>query len=156
VVAGRWDDGEAVLRRYLALPAARWPQQRAAAWRRLARCQNAKGKTEDAIQCLHEGLRIAADMRDLWLDLADIYWEREEWHASYEAALRALAFKICPGEIANDHTHAGGRPYYRASIAAWRLGWLEDAHMLAVLSDERELSHTTYGRYLIVIGQSRS
>ena len=155
VAAGRWDDGEVMLRRYLALPTARWPQQRAAAWRRLARCRNAKEHTADAMECLHEGLRIAPEMRDLWLDLADIYGAQEEWLASYEASRRGLALPIGPAAIANDPMHAGGRPFYRASLAAWRLGRLQDAMTLAAQANGREPNHPVYRQHLLEVASER-
>jgi hypothetical protein len=149
----RWDDAETVLRHYLAMPNARWPQQRASAWRRLGRCRNGKGDPEGAIGCIQEGLRLAPQMRDLWLDLADRHADMENWRASYDAALRGLAVPTGPGTIASDHGNAGGRPYYRASLAAWRLGRLDEAHALAVEADAREPGHPVYHKHLRQLGE---
>jgi hypothetical protein len=92
-------------------------------------------------------------MRDLWLDLADRHADMENWRASYDAALRGLAVQTGPGMIASDHANAGGRPYHRASLAAWRLGRLDEAHALAVEADAREPGHPVYHQHLRELGE---
>ena len=148
-LAERWDESEAMLRRYLALPAvARRPLGRAQAYRRLARCRNAKGDRAGAIDCLQEGIKLAPNMRDLWLDLADVHAEANDWQSCYAAARHGLAIDIQPGWISNDSRHAGGRPFHQASLAARHLGLREDAAALAVQADQREPGHPVYSKYL--------
>jgi tetratricopeptide (TPR) repeat protein len=147
IFAKRWNDGEAVLKRFLGLPRARSPRHRATAWRLIARCRAANGDFTEAIGCLRVGLRIAPDMRDLWLDLADMHARLEQWDASFEAARKGLAMEIAPGAIANDHANAGGGPYYRASQVARRLGRDDEARALAIQADAREPGHRVYQSY---------
>jgi tetratricopeptide (TPR) repeat protein len=144
VFAKRWDDGEAALKRFLALPAARSAPHRAAAWRLIARCRAESGDLAEAVGCLRVGLRIAPGMRDLWLDLADVLGRMEQWGESYDAARKGLALKIAPAAVANDHAHAGGAPFYRASMAARRLGLVEEARALAIEADMKEPGHQRY------------
>jgi glycosyltransferase involved in cell wall biosynthesis len=148
----RWDEADPVLRRYLALAAERWPLQRAAAWRRLGRCGVGKGDLADAIASLREGLRIVPGMRDLWLDLADVYARLDDWQSCLDAATRGLAIPISEGSIANDFRHALGRPYYQASLAARHLGRLKDAHALAVEATFREPDNVRFRRHLQGLG----
>ncbi len=148
VFAKRWDDGEAVLKRFLALPAARSPRHRAAAWRLIARCRAANGDLREAVGCLRVGLRIAPTMRDLWLDLADILARMEQWNESYQASRKGLALEIGPGAVANDHGNAGGAPFHRASLTAQRLGLLDEARALAVDAVAREPGHQLYEAHL--------
>jgi glycosyltransferase involved in cell wall biosynthesis len=147
-LAGRWDDSEAMLRRYLALPAARWPLGRAHAYRRLAKCRNAKSDPSGAIACLEEGLKLVPNMRDLWLDLADIYAEAADWQNCYAAARKGLDIEIRAGWITNDHRNAGGRPFYQASVAARHLGLLMEAHCLGVQAEKLEPGNPVYLRHL--------
>jgi tetratricopeptide (TPR) repeat protein len=150
----RWGAAETFLRHYLATATARWPQQRASAWRRLERCRNANGDPVGAIACIQEGLRLAPGMRDLWLDLADLHAEMESWRASYDAALRGLAVPTDAGSVAGDCRHAGGGPYYRASLAAWRLGRIVEARALAVEADAREPGNPVYQGHLRDLGRA--
>jgi tetratricopeptide (TPR) repeat protein len=144
----RWDEAEPVLRRYLAVAAERWPLHRAAVWRRLARCGVAKGDLQGAITSLREGLELAPKMRDLWLDLADVYAKLEDWQASLEAATRGLAIPIKLTSIANDFRHSRGRPYYQASLAAQHLGRPTDAHAFALEAISREPQNVRFQRHL--------
>jgi glycosyltransferase involved in cell wall biosynthesis len=148
----RWEDGEAVLKRFLGLPRARSPWHRAAAWRLIARCRAANGDTAEAIGCLRVGLRIAPGLRDLWLDLADMHARLEQWDASYAASRKGLALEIGPAAVANDYAHAGGGPFYRASLTARRLGRIEEARALAVEANAREPGHGLYQKHLRELG----
>jgi glycosyltransferase involved in cell wall biosynthesis len=142
----RWNDAETVLHRYLRAAANRFPQQRATAWRRLARCRAARKDVAGAIEHLQQGLAIAPQMRDLWLDLADLYSANENLKASYDAAQTGLKLSIAPGQIANDPLHCGGRPYHQASLVAARLGLAREAHALAIQADLREPAHPVYSQ----------
>lgn len=144
----QWDAAEPVLRRYLAVAGERWPLQRATVWRRLGRCGVGKGDLDGAIASLREGLRIAPDVRDLWLDLADVYARLEDWRACFDAATRGLAIPIAEGSIANDYRHARGHPYHQASLAARHLGRLAEAHALAVEATGREPDNVHFRRHL--------
>jgi tetratricopeptide (TPR) repeat protein len=144
VALGRWQQAEDLLRRYLVLAGQNWPLQRATGWRRLAKCRLGLGDGKDALVCLREGLGIAPDLRDLWLDLADLLAERGEWQESYEASQRGLALPMGPSGIPNEPGHAGGRPYYRASLSALQLGHHAQARALAEQADSREPGHKIY------------
>jgi tetratricopeptide (TPR) repeat protein len=151
----RWDDAEPVLRRYLAVAGERWPLLRATAWRRLARCGVGKGDLDGAIASLHEGLRVAPGLRDLWLDLADVYATLARWHACLDTAQHGLALPITPGAVSNDFRHARGHPYYQASLAAWHLGRLTDAYALAVEATSREPGNARFQRHLQMLRTPR-
>ncbi len=145
---GRWQEAEQVLARYLALPGATWKPQRAAALRRLARARAALGDAAGGIARLHAALAEAPEMRDCWLDLAELYAASEDWGGCLAAARCGLAIAVTPGAIANDVRHAGGRPYQCASIAAWRLGQLEEAAALAQAAVQREPTNQAFRRHL--------
>jgi tetratricopeptide (TPR) repeat protein len=151
----RWDKSEATLRRFLALPAAaRRLPGRAQAYRILARCRNAMGDPAGAIACLEEGVKLVPTMRDLWLDLADLHAEVGDWRSCYSAARKGLDIQIETNFISNDHRHAGGRPFYQASLAARHLGLLEESAALAVQADKLEPNHPVYQRHLRGFGPS--
>jgi LPS sulfotransferase NodH len=144
----RWNEAEVILRRYLKIAGERWPQQRAAAWRRLAGCHEGRNNSQAAIACLQEGLRIVPEMRDLWLDLADLHAKHQDWQASFDASRRGLALPIFPGGIANDPVHAGGRPFHKASLSALQLGLTKEAVALAAQASAREPGNQLYQKQL--------
>jgi tetratricopeptide (TPR) repeat protein len=145
---GRWTDGETQLRRYLELAGTQFPVQRASAWRRIARCRLRLGDSDGALAALNEGLSIVPDGRDLWLDAGDLHAQRGDWPASYDSFRRGLAIPITPGAVANDLRHAGGRPFYCASVAALEIGRLPEALELASAAIAREPNQEVYRRHL--------
>jgi tetratricopeptide (TPR) repeat protein len=151
VALGRWAEAEGLLRRYLALAGERWPEQRATGWRRLAKCRAGLSDATGAIACLTEGLRITPHLRDLWLDLAAVQANQKAWAASYAASLHGLAIPIRPGGIPNDYVHAGGRPYYIASVAARHLGRLAEVQSFAQQAHQREPQHALYKEHMLSV-----
>ncbi len=144
VALRRWREAEDLLRRYLVLLGETMPLQRATGLRRLAKCRVGLGDHADAVACLRQGLSMAPELRDLWLDLADILADHGEWQESFEASQRGLALPLGPSAIPNEPEHAGGRPYYRASVAALRLGHHAQARALAEQANAREPGHKMY------------
>ena len=143
----RWAEAEPVLRRYLQVVGERFPYQRAAILRHLYTCRAAQSDPAGAERCLNDALQAAPDLRDVWLDLADFYAGRAQWRESYAAATRGLGLDPRTGPIGGDHANAGGRPYWRASVAAWRLGRLHDALALAAEAHAREPDQATYAAH---------
>lgn len=146
--AQRWADAERVLNRYLEVAGHSWPVQRAAALRRIARAQIRRNMDEPARANLGDSLALAPKMRDSWLDLADLHARLGEWRESLDAARRALDLPLTTGGIANDPLHAGGRPFYRASLAALELGLTGEALDLARAACAREPDQAHFADHL--------
>ncbi len=141
----RWAEAEPMLHRFLDLAGERFPNMRAATWRRLAVCRARQDDPAGAERSLQEALLAAPDTRDVWLDLAEHYAGCAQWAESYAASTRGLALDR---GTENDHAHAGGRPYWRASTAARHLGRLREAAKLAAQAHEAEPDEASYAAHL--------
>ena len=125
--AGLWDECIEQSKRYLALPEAKWLQERAWAMRNLSRCYQAK---EDAARALHWARRAVAEyseQREGWCDLSLLCYKLGTWEECLGAALSAL--RITEKELVHttDPKCWGPMPHDLASIAAWNLGYREAA-----------------------------
>ena len=75
-------------------------------------------------------LRAAAeapDRREAWVELAQLYYHRNDWPSCYSAAKRALCIKEKPLEYICDAAAWGSIPNDLAAIAAFRLGMYQEA-----------------------------
>jgi tetratricopeptide (TPR) repeat protein len=148
VALSRWSEAETMLRRYLKMAGQHWPRQRAVAWRRLGRCRNEAGDYPGALNCFEEAVRLAADMRDIWFDLADVHASRGVWDECLKAARTGIALPRLRGHIGNEFMHSGARPYYRASLAALHLGQVKEARGLAAEAVKREPARPLYREHM--------
>jgi glycosyltransferase involved in cell wall biosynthesis len=117
------DKAKAELQRHLSLQRAQWKPERAASMRYIAKC------SED--QEREEWFKKAAleypEGREPWVDLAEYYYERSMWSDCYKTVLRALEIKEKPLQYLNDPKAWGSFPYDIAAIAAYNLGYKEEA-----------------------------
>ena len=98
-----------------------WAAERAASMRYLAK---ATGKRE------HWLLRACAESperREPWVDLAQLYYETQNWAGCFGAAKRALWITDKPLEYLCEPDAWGQLPHDLAGIAAWNLGLKREA-----------------------------
>jgi tetratricopeptide (TPR) repeat protein len=110
------------LKRHLALPGATWAPERAKSMRLLARCEPALEETWL--------LRAAAEdpgRREVWLDMASMYYRTGSWEQCAAAAARCLSIVERGTEYLAEAEPWGAAPYDLAAIAAFRLGRLAQA-----------------------------
>ena len=62
-----------------------------------------------------------------WIELAQICHDQQRWHECYDAAHQALGITERPNIYINDPLAWGERGHDLASVAAWRLGLLDEA-----------------------------
>ena len=65
--------------------------------------------------------------REPWLDLAAMYYRRQDWTSSLAAAARCLSITERPAAYLNEAEAWGAAPYDYAAIAAFHLGLAEKA-----------------------------
>ena len=82
---GEWGKCIETLRRHLALPTATWADERCASWRYMARAYAAQGQADQQERCLLHAAGEAPHLREPWLDLARIAYERQDWEALLDA-----------------------------------------------------------------------
>lgn len=114
---GMTDEAIAEFKRHLGLPKAVWKPERAASYRYLAKCEPYQKEY---------WLRLATDeapyRREAWVELAQHYYEKEQWLDCLVACDKALMLKHKPLEYLCEDFAWGSLPYDLASIACWHLG----------------------------------
>jgi tetratricopeptide (TPR) repeat protein len=119
---GQYDKAAAELKRHLSLPKAVWAPERAKSMRMLAVCLPTEGEA-----WLLRAAAEAPDTREPWLDLAILYYHRQDWTSSLAAAERCLKITERPATYINEPEAWGPAPYDYGAIAAFRLGLQERA-----------------------------
>lgn len=124
---GKWQDAIEALKRFLAMPEANWPLERAYAMRIMARCYEELGLIEDATRWFMDSIKEAPTMRDAWVDLAMMGYKQKDWKSSYQAATSALLITSRGLDYMVEPSAWGFLPHDLAGIAAWNLGMKEAA-----------------------------
>lgn len=113
---GRYMEAAQELKRHLELPTATWPPERAASMRFIGKCL--PGEAEEWFE---KAIVQAPGRREPYVDLVKLYYERQDWEKSLEAAESALAIVEKPLEYLCEAESWGAAPWDYASIAAYNL-----------------------------------
>lgn len=116
---GRNEEAKVHLERHLELST--WAPERATAMRYLGRVTGNKE---------HWVLRACAEApyrREPWIDLAQFYYEKNNWPGSYFAAMQALNITEKPLEYLCEEESWGPLPHDLACIASWNLNKKDDS-----------------------------
>lgn len=116
---GRNAEAEVHLRKHLEL--AGWKAERATCMRYLGRV------TGDKEHWFLRACAEAPDRREPWVELAQLYYEKQMWHQCLSSALRALSIKEKPLEYLCESESWGALPHDLASISSWYSGDKEAA-----------------------------
>lgn len=114
---GRKEEAAEEFKRHLALPRATWRPERAASYRYLAKCEPDK-----KVHWLNCAVAEAYDRREPYIELAQHYFETEDWLQCLRFCDMALRIKEKPLEYLCEDFAWGSIPYDLASIACWHLG----------------------------------
>ena len=136
----RWDDCIRTLRRHLALPAATWAPERCASMRYIARAYAGKGNVPEARDWYLRAIAEAPYLREPYLDLAVLLYEREDWDGVLYFTGCALTIAERPRAYICEAGSWGSLPYDLRSIALYRTGRLKEAleAARAALAEEPE------------------
>ena len=140
--ANRLDEGVEVLQHYLALPSSTWREERAEAMRCLARMQ-----PDDRMSWLDKARTEASHRREVWLDLAEEFHNREDWVNLFWACANGIERTHHTGSYLDDLHSWGSRLFELGAIACWRLDFMSRAFEWAQRALELEpanehLKHT--------------
>jgi len=119
---GRYQEAAEELKRHLNLPTANWAPERAASMRFIAKCLPA-----EAVEWYQKAITQAPGRREPLVDLAELYYNEQNWEKSLEYAEQAIAIQEKPLEYLCEAKAWGHAPYDYASIAAYWLGDYEKA-----------------------------
>jgi tetratricopeptide (TPR) repeat protein len=119
---GKNEEAARELKRHLDLPTAHWAPERAASMRFIG-----KSLPEEAEIWFRKAIAQAPGRREPWVDLAKLYYERNDWTNSLETAKEALAITEKPLEYLCEADAWGAAPYDYAAIACYNLGLYKEA-----------------------------
>jgi tetratricopeptide (TPR) repeat protein len=117
-----WDKAAVELKRYLELPTAKWPAERAAAMRWLA-----KAIPAEAEDWLKRAVQEDPGRRESLVDLAMHYYGNETWKDCYSYSTKALKITQKPLDYLCEEFAWGALPYDLAAISSYKLGSLKEA-----------------------------
>ena len=136
---GRWEDAIRTLERHLSLPRATWRAERAASMRFIARCENALGRPDRALNWFRRAMDEAPDQREPAVELAQFAYDRtvddsenasKWWAVVIEGAERALQITERNLSYLTDADAWGAKPYDLLSLAYWYTGRKDDARRM--------------------------
>jgi glycosyltransferase involved in cell wall biosynthesis len=114
---GQYMEAAAELKRHLELPTAHWAPERAASMRFIG-----KSLPAEAEHWFRRAVSEAPGRREPFVDLAKLYYGRQEWRQCLDAAESALEIKEKPLEYLCEAESWGAAPWDYAAIAAYNLG----------------------------------
>jgi glycosyltransferase involved in cell wall biosynthesis len=137
---------------YLAMPSAKWPNNRSFAYRTRGRCywqlgEQAKAEKEFQLASLEE-----PNTREPWCELSVLCYRQGRWAESFAYAMRALAITIKVITFSSDPAVWGAQPHDHAAIAAYRLGMksvaIEQGQLALALAPDDERLKTNLKFYM--------
>lgn len=123
---GQYEKAAKELKRHLELPTAVWPPERAASMRFIG-----KSVPAEAEYWFRRATQESPGRREPFVDLAKLYYERQEWEKCLEASEAALAIVEKPLEYLCEAESWGSAPWDYAAIAAYNLKMYEKAYNYA-------------------------
>jgi len=116
------DKAIAEFERHINLPTAQWGAEKARSLRYLAQL-----KPERADHYLYRAISEDPNRRETWVDLAFLYYNRNDWPSCYMAATKALSYLNKSLDYLCEPEAWGFLPWDLAAIAAHNLNYVEKA-----------------------------
>ena len=123
----RWDDCIRTLERHLAMPRARWADERAASMRYIARSYLMKGERERARDWYLRAIAQAPHLREPYMDLAYALYEESRWDGVLYFTGCALAITGRPATYISEAAAWGSLPHDLRAMAFFHTGRLGEA-----------------------------
>lgn len=125
--AGKWQKCIDTLKRHLDLPSARWPEERCAAMRWIARSYQMLGDFKSAFQWYCKAIAEQPAMRDAYVECARMGYQLEDWSTVLMMTSEALSIhekSTCYVNMGYSWDHT---PDDLAAIACYRLGMYQQS-----------------------------
>ena len=124
---GQYEKCIATLRRHLALPTARWADERSASMRYIAKALTAEGREEEAKLWYLRAIAEAPHLREGYTDLAMLLYQQEQWEGVAYFTACAMALSQRPRSYICEAEAWGSLPHDLRSIALFHLGRTNEA-----------------------------
>lgn len=128
---GQYAQGIDTLKKQLALPTARWDEERSAAMRLIAAAYEAAGQRQDAKAWYYRAIAECPGVREPWLALARQGYAESNWPMAYAMALTGLAITQRTDSYLVEPENWNHIPYGLAAVSALHLGLHAEAAALA-------------------------
>lgn len=115
-----WQEAIEALNKYLAMPEATWPNERAYAMRLLSQCHEELGI--DGLTWARKACAEAPNTREVWCELAMLFYRRGAWVDCFAAATNCLAITNKELVYTMDPSVWGEKPHDLMAISAYKLG----------------------------------
>lgn len=119
---GQMESAAEEFKRHLSLPSARWPAERARSMQYLAKCEPHKAE-----RWLMRALGEDPNRREVWVDLAEHYYNQGDWWSAYSIAIKAARISKRNLDYLSESRAWGSLPYDIAAFCAFKLGRKEEA-----------------------------
>jgi len=124
---GKWEQCIEALKRHLALPSAKWDEERSASMRFIARCFEAQGDMKQARAWLYRAVAECPGAREPYLALAKLAYREENWPMLCAMAKNGLAIANGSGSYLVEPESWGPALWDYGAIGAYRLGLIKEA-----------------------------
>jgi tetratricopeptide (TPR) repeat protein len=123
------------------MPTATWYHERCYAQRILSQCYQALNKSKESLDSARNAVKEAENLRESWVNLAEICQKQSKWRESFYAATQALSITYRDYAYTSDESVWGAKPYDLAAIAAHYLGYKEQARELGMEAWTRDMAN---------------
>jgi glycosyltransferase involved in cell wall biosynthesis len=119
---GRYSEALEEFKRHLVLPSAQWKPERAESMRYIAKCD-----PMNADFWLRQAIAECPERREPYVDLAQYFYERQDWNKVKEYSELALNIKEKYLDYFCEADSWGWKPHDLLALASYNLGLFEDA-----------------------------
>ncbi len=133
---GRWDKCIETLKKHLAMPSAKWRDERCASMRYIARAYEAKGNMAEAESWLYRAVAEAPYLREPYVELAKLLYSFGDWIGAAHMTEEALNIKERPASYINEGFCWDYTIYDIGAIAFYNLGMYKRSLELAEAAAE--------------------
>ncbi|MEK5374998.1 tetratricopeptide repeat-containing glycosyltransferase [Paenibacillus sp. FSL P2-0173] len=134
---GRWDECIATLQQHLAMPQARWADERSASMRFISRAYKASEQWQEATRWLYRAIAEAPYLREPYTEMAQLAYHTRNWSAVYHMVEEALRISTRPDTYMQEDFCWDATLYDLGALACYELGLLHKACEFAREATER-------------------
>ncbi len=122
IFKGMYNKGIATLKKHLEMPSAVWDEERSASMRFIARACRAKGDDKEAERWLFRAVAECPRIREPWLDMTKMGYDRQNWELTFFAAENGLKIITSTNSYLIEPSAWGYSLSDYAAIACYNLG----------------------------------
>lgn len=137
----QYQDSAREWQHYLGMPNATWYHERSYALRALSRAYQELGQYELSLDSARNAVKEGENLRENWVNLAEICQKQAKWRESFYAATQALSINKRDYAYTSEESVWGSQPYDLAAIAAYYLGYKDMAKELGIEAWTRDMAN---------------